>query len=308
MSVFIENDRLGVDAARVNGGRSSLSRLKKSVQTVSRGLESAAGGGAKEMVDRRAADLGDWLRDEHAARRPFRSAPGLETGDLALAYDAQDVLIAHWKRERNARSAGHKIGLTTPRMQEMCGIAHPIAGTILSDRVFASPVTLDTTRFVRLGLESELAVRFGGAIDGAAGAPDAGTVMAAIDAVAPAFEIIEDRAADYKVLDMASLVADDSWNAGLVLGPISPARDLADLPALLAINGAHSDEGNSNDVLGHPLTALSWLAGHLGARRRRIEAGEWVLTGSIVPTRFPRPGDDYAFTIEGLGTVVARMI
>ena len=259
------------------------------------------------MAGRNAAEIGGWLVDEHAARRKFRMAPGLEGGDLALAYDVQDVLLGHWKRARGARAVGHKIGLTTARMQQMCGIGHPIAGTILSDGVFASPATLDAARFVRLGLESELAVRFGKAVDGSDGAPDAAIVMAAIDAVAPAFEVIEDRAADYKVLDMASLVADDSWNAGVVLGPVSPARDVASLPARLAINGAHSDEGNSNDVLGHPLTALSWLAGHLGARGRRIEVGEWVLTGSIVPTRFPRPGDDYAFTIEGLGTVVARI-
>ena len=43
---------------------------------------------------------------------------------------------------RGAAAVGYKIGLTTRRMQEMCGIDSPIAGVVLADRVYASGACL----------------------------------------------------------------------------------------------------------------------------------------------------------------------
>jgi 2-keto-4-pentenoate hydratase len=60
-------------------------------------------------------------------------------------------------------------------------------------------------------------------------------------------------------------------------------------------------------VLGHPLNSIAWLCEHLARRNARIEAGQWVMTGSIVPTRFPQAGDHYLFEIAGLPPVEARI-
>ena len=49
-------------------------------------------------------------------------------------------------------------------------------------------------------------------------------VAAAVDAVAPDYEVIDDRNSPYP-LDMLSLVADNAWNEGIVLGRV--AHDLA---------------------------------------------------------------------------------
>ncbi len=241
----------------------------------------------------------------HETRAPFASDAQLLKLPLALAYDVQDLFQA--RRAQGQALAGYKIGLTTPRMQKMCGLDHPIAGQILSGTIVRSPASLQSSRYVRLGLECEVAVKLGRTIDARNGDFDLERIAACVEGVCVAFEIIEDRAADYARLDMPSLIADNSWNAGAVLSEISPLPDLANLTGRLWINGEATDSGSTADVLGHPLASVQWLATHLARRGRALEAGQWVLTGSIVPTRFPKPGDSYRFEVEGLPPVAASI-
>jgi 2-keto-4-pentenoate hydratase len=71
----------------------------------------------------------------------------------------------------------------------------------------------------------------------------------------------------------------------------------------MTINGEPAGEGYGRDVLGHPLDALAWLANALAERGRSLAAGMIVMTGSIVSTKFLNPGDEAAFTFEGLGQI-----
>ena len=76
----------------------------------------------------------------------------------------------------------------------------------------------------------------------------------AVVGVCAAMELIDDRNADYASLDAASLVADNSWNAGAVLGDfVETIDDLADLCGTVRLNGVEIDRGYGRDVLGHPL-------------------------------------------------------
>ena len=123
------------------------------------------------------------------------------------------------------------------------------------------------------------------------------------------YELIDDRGADYKKLDVRELVAENSWNGAIVLGEFR--KTWPDLEAILGtveLDGAKIDEGHGRDVLGHPFEPLTWLANHLNARGSMLRQGDVVLTGSMAPTRFPKPGDRFRFTLEGLGTVAADFI
>ena len=69
----------------------------------------------------------------------------------------------------------------------------------------------------------------------------------------------------------------------------------------MAINGAQVGAGIGADVMGHPFEALTWLANHAAASGRPLQAGDVVLTGSVVETKWVEPGDTVHVTIEGLG-------
>lgn len=220
--------------------------------------------------------------------------------DLDGAYDIQDVLVSYLI-ERHGAPRGYKVGLTSKAMQEMCGIDQPIAGVVLTGRMLTSGVEISLADQGHAGIEFEIAVRMGRDLGADADLP---AVAAAVDAVAPAFEIIDDRNADYADLDVLSLVADNSWNAGAVIGAFVDAPDnLDEVLGVVTLGGEPLDQGYGSAALGHPYEPVRWLAGHLAARGGGLKAGDVVLTGSLVRTRFPSAGETYEFFANGLGKV-----
>lgn len=246
------------------------------------------------------------LFQQHAARTRFQVTPPLSAPTLQAAYDVQARYVALLQRDAGA-VVGYKIGLTSPRMQAMCGIAEPIRGAVLAKRVHASGVVLQRSAFGRLGLEFEIAMRVGTEVPSAE--QTAQSVRRHVDAVCAGIEIVDDRDADYAQLDVRALVADNSWNAGVVLSRWASAWP--DLPATEGIVSAGAqviDRGFGRDVLGDPFEAVAWLANHLAARGERLSAGQIVMTGSLVPTRFPTADAIYRFDLAGIGSVSVSVI
>lgn len=94
---------------------------------------------------------------------------------IAEAYETQRLLHKLLGENENGGSAlvGHKVGCTTKVMQEYLSVPHPCAGGIQStgiwhaekieqpDGCVVDMVKVDAQRFVRLGVECELAVVLG---------------------------------------------------------------------------------------------------------------------------------------------------
>jgi 2-keto-4-pentenoate hydratase len=241
-------------------------------------------------VSDRADALAAELERRHDTRATYTSIfEDGEPPDVALAYRVQERFVAGL----GGSAVGYKVGLTTKRMQQMCGVDEPISGVVLGSRVLASPAEVRVAGYVRLGLESEMAVRIGA--DGVS-----------IGEVCASFELVEDSGADYARLSAASIVADNSWNAGLVLGPAVAGAAYGDLKGRrgrLTKNGEPAGEGISDEVLGDPLNAVRWLAEHLKRRGRALKPGDWVSTGAIVPTRFVAAGEVWRFALDGLAPI-----
>lgn len=253
-----------------------------------------------------AAMAADLLR-QHKARAQSRPFTGvLAKSDVANAYAIQRHFVQLLQADSGATPVGYKIGLTSARMQAMCGIDHPIGGVVLSHRVHRSGAVLKAKDFGRIGLEFEIGVRFDR--DLGAGPFTQEKVAAAVGAVCAAIEVVDDRSADYKSLEVASLVADNSWNAGIVLSDWKTTwPELADVRGSVRLNGAEVDAGHGRDVLGHPFAPLVWLAEQLAHEGRGIRAGDIVLTGSLVTTRFPTVTEDYLYEVAGIGSVALKV-
>ena len=240
----------------------------------------------------------------HAGRErfaPFAAARGL--AGLTDAYSVQDRLVARLVA-RHGKPVGYKIGLTSKRMQAMCGIDQPIGGVVLADRVHGSGGAVSRRDFGRLGLEFEVGVRLGRDLNPNDAPYTLAAVGRAVEGVCAAIELVDDRAADYATLDVLSLVADNSWNGGAVLSEFRSAwPELAEVVGIVRENGVEVDRGAGRDVLGHPFEPLAWLANRLAAQGRSLRSGEIVLTGSLVTTRFPAEPAEYRFDLEGIGSV-----
>jgi 2-keto-4-pentenoate hydratase len=207
-----------------------------------------------------AQDTAATIVRRHRNRERFQSVRDLIGPNLPLAYDIQDHVIR--QLASGTGHAGYKIGLTTPRMQAMCGVDQPVAGTIFAGRLHNSPAAIEAAPFMHLGIESEIAVQLGTLLPDTKDL-DTAAVLACLSQVCAAFELIDDSSADYTALDAVSLIADNAWNAGLVLGPPTPAAELPHLKnraGVLFRNGEAQDRGGSSDVMGDPLEAVMWLA------------------------------------------------
>jgi len=246
---------------------------------------------------------------EHAAAerfRPFAAASGI--GDMAAAYRVQSAFVDLLSRTSAARPAGYKVGLTSPRMQAMCGVDQPIAGVVLANRIHRSGAAIGTSDYGRLGIEFEIAVLIGRNVPPRSSPYTMETIGDVVEGVSAAVELVDDRHADYKAFDVLSVVADNSWNAGIVHGAFAASwPDLREVDGVAYRNGAELDRGSGRDVLGHPFASLAWLANHLAANGGQLRRGDIVMTGSLVPTRFPAPGEDYRFAVTGIGEVALKI-
>ena len=169
-----------------------------------------------------------------------------------------------------------------------------------------SPARVDVAKYHHLGIEFEVAVRMADDLP-AGGAPwTRASVAERVAACMPAFELVEDGNADYKALDAFTLIAQNTWNGGVVLGaPVTAWRgvDLERAITRAWVNDAPAGEGKTGDAMGHPLEAVAWVANLLNRRGRRLERGMLVMTGSSITTKFPVPGDRVRFAIDGLGEI-----
>src|SRR5215472_16389108 len=125
-------------------------------------------------------------------RSPTRFAREWQMSGLDDAYAVQAALVEQMQ-SLYGRRVGYKIGLTSARMQKMCSIDHPIAGVVLEKRLSPSGARLPLSSLMHLGIEFEICVRLGRTLAPRERPYSFDDVAQAVDAVAPAFEVVDDR-------------------------------------------------------------------------------------------------------------------
>ena len=135
-------------------------------------------------------------------RPPDNLIPHSEFAGYAVQAEVNRIL-----RMANYGSiVGHKIGCTTSVMQKFLGIDHPCAGEIFASTVYSSGVDLPLSKFNRIGVECEIAVRVGRDMLGLKGPYTSESVGSSVKAAMAGIELVDDRYEDYKQLNYATLI------------------------------------------------------------------------------------------------------
>ena len=247
-----------------------------------------------------ATDAARFLDEAHRTRARYENLPdAIAPKSVADAYAAQAALCEMWGPRLGA-VAGLKIATTTKVMQALMGIDHPCMGTIFATRVHTSPATITKADYINVRIECELAVRLGRGLPKSSTPYTRESVRTAVTHIMPAFELIEDRFADYKTSKALSLIADNAWNGGIVLGaakPLPADLDLNGIQGVLNSNGKEVGSGKTDD----PLGALAWLANQAVECGRPMTAGMVAITGSVMVTVDIAPGERLDFSLDGVG-------
>lgn len=254
------------------------------------------------MVCQSAAEV---LAKQRLSLSPINLEVDQRPANEGEAYDLQSEVNVVLAKTRLGMAVGHKIGCTTPVMQRFLGISNPCAGQVFSNTVLSDAGVISRTAYRKLGVECEIVVEIGKDIEPQRHAYTRRSLSAHVVAVMAGIEIVDDRYSDYRSLGACTLIADNFFNAGCVLGtPVTNWQklDLSALTGHMRINDREVGRGTGAMVMGHPFKALAWLANARSARGQGLRRGEFVFLGSLVETKWLNAGDRVAIEVEGLGT------
>lgn len=257
--------------------------------------EAAIVAGANTLAEARRSNRA--LTALPAPYRPRTNADG---------YRMQDAFRALW----GDRVVGWKIGATAKPVQEKFGTDEPFAGPFFAGTTFASPAQTPWKRYVHRAIESEFAFRFATALPARTTSYGRTEILAAIDALVPAIEIVGPRFNDLLFGRCPTAIADCAVNAGFVLGaPVAKWRhvDLVTHRVRLAVDGKTVAEGTGAAVLGDPLIVLDWAVNHLNRRGITIEPGQTISTGTTTGIVHLEAGQTAIADFGSLGHVALTM-
>jgi 2-keto-4-pentenoate hydratase len=232
--------------------------------------------------------------------------PGIDVVD---AYEIQLINIRR-KIAAGARVRGHKVGLSSPVMQQMMGVDEPDYGHLLDAMVLSQDAPIPAAGYCYPRIEVEIGYVLGSALPGA-DCTEA-DVLAATEYIAASFELIDSRITDWRI-KLADTIADNASSAGVILGADrkTPAElaakgiDLANIEAVLYSGDDEIARGNTSAVLGNPTACVAWLARKVAGFGVKLEAGHLILPGSCTRAIDASPGAVFRAEFAGLGTVTA---
>lgn len=201
---------------------------------------------------------------------------------------------------------GHKIGATAEAMRQLLNVPGPIAGDVFAETVHREKATLQLADYIRPGVETEIAVRVARDLTPDEAPWTIERIAEVVAAVMPAIEIVDDRYEDFKAAGAGTIIADNAFNAGSILGlETTDWQHLAldKLTARTVIDGEEVATGLSDELLGHPLNALVWIADRYAGLGRTLRGGRFVSLGTITPVQWLAGPCEVAIEVEGLGSV-----
>ena len=234
--------------------------------------------------------------------------PGIDAVD---AYEIQLINIRR-KTAAGARVRGHKVGLSSPVMQQMMGVDEPDYGHLLDSMVLSGgEVPIPAGAYCYPRIEVEIGYILGSALPGADCTEE--DVLAATEYIVPSLELIDSRITNWQI-KLPDTIADNASSAGVILGAArrTPAElaeagvDIKNIDAVLYAGDQEVARGNTSAVLGNPTWCVAWLARTVASFGVKLEAGHLIIPGSCTRAIDAKPGTTFRAEFAGLGTVTAE--
>jgi 2-oxo-3-hexenedioate decarboxylase len=249
------------------------------------------------------------MRAIHELARPLDTAavqaepiPQLSKEDPLTVEQAYAVQAASVKRrlDRGERRAGVKMGFTSRAKMLQMGVEDLIWGRLTDALMVEDGGEIEFPSFIHPRVEPEIAFLLKRPLGGKVAMLEA---MAAVEAVAPAMEIIDSRYKDFK-FTLSDVIADNTSAAGFVTGAWrKPDTGMSNLGIILEINGRPRQVGSSAAILGHPARSLVAAARLSAAAGEPLQAGWIVLAGGATAAEALQAGEHVRTEVESMGAV-----
>ena len=250
-------------------------------------------------------DLSDVAQALYQARQTRTPIPPLTEAlpdfDVGAAYQVQSRFV-DLLTEEGGRIVGYKLGLTSKPMQELLGVNEPDYGPVLSSMVFDDGVKVNLDDYIQPKVEAEIALKLAKPLQGPGVTP--ADVLESLGGAMAAIEIVDSRIEDWRIR-LPDTIADLASSAAAVLGTrsVSVDFDLRLCGMVISRNGETVATGAGAAALGDPVAAVAWLVNTLAPYGVALEAGHFVMTGSLHAAFEVDPGDHVEAEFDRLGTV-----
>jgi 2-oxo-3-hexenedioate decarboxylase len=215
------------------------------------------------------------------------------------AYAVQKASVAK-RLDRGEKLVGIKMGFTSRAKMVQMGVDNVIWGHLTDIMSIPDGGEIEYQNYVHPRVEPELAFMLKKPLVGKVTMLEA---LDAIEAVAPAMEIIDSRYRDFK-FSLVDVIADNSSSSSFVVGPWSKSDvELSNLGMLLEVDGRVVEVGSTAAILGDPLRSLVEASRLMGEHDMQLEAG-WIVMAGAATAAYPlSPGVHIRAEVEELGRV-----
>ncbi len=221
--------------------------------------------------------------------------------DITLddAYEVQKHSIA-LRLARGEKRIGVKMGFTSRAKCIQMGLSDLVWGRLTSGMVVEDGGPLSLARYVHPRVEPEVAFLLKSELAGSITPLQA---LSAVEAIAPAMEIIDSRYENFK-FSLSDVVADNCSSSGFVTGQWhSPDFDFSNLGMVMSFNGKPVQIGSSAAILGNPLRALVAAARFAAIAGEPLQAGWIVMAGGATAAEALQAGTWVEHEVQHLGRV-----
>jgi 2-oxo-3-hexenedioate decarboxylase len=237
------------------------------------------------------------------AARTATAIPQLTIADPDLGPDdgyAIQALAMARRYARGERRVGMKMGLTSRAKMIQVGVSEMCWGRLTDAMRVEEGGVLSRSRFIHPRVEPEIAFLLKKPLAGDVSAMEA---MAAVEAVAPAMEIIDSRYKDFK-FTWADVVADNSSSSAFFIGQwASPDLDISNRGLVMEVDSRPVQVGSTAAILGHPVRSLVAAARLVARWGERLEPGYIVMAGGATAAHPLSVGQYVRTTMNGMGSL-----
>jgi 2-oxo-3-hexenedioate decarboxylase len=217
---------------------------------------------------------------------------------LSEAYQIQKLSIEQ-RLNRGEKLVGYKMGFTSRAKMLQMGVEDLIWGRLTDAMQITTDQAIDLSQYVHPRAEPEIAFLLNKPLSGIITKEEA---LAAVEAIAPAIEVIDSRYQNFK-FSLEDVVADNCSSSGFIIGAWQ-AKDsnINNLAMQLKVNDDVVASGSSNDILDHPINSLVEAARCIGAAGEELKAGQILLAGAATAAIALAPKQTISVDVANLGS------
>jgi 2-keto-4-pentenoate hydratase len=218
-------------------------------------------------------------------------------------------MTAQLRLRRQLFDAGHKalgwkLAFGGPAAMERLGITAPLVGFLTDRALLASGSAVSLSGWKKPAAEPEIAVHLGKDLPGGA---DRATAIAAIAGLGPAIELAD---VDHPSGDVEGTLARNIYQRHVILG----VRDVRHAGGVLEGLTGHVIQNDAEiarvmdlqALTGELLDIVRHTADLLATFGEKLEAGQVIIAGSIVPPLWITSGEELIFRLERIDSISIR--